>query len=80
MEKLLTIELGGKDQIVEMHLNKLGSEYLRDILSKLIAENQNCDHHLMTPDWGGNELTSDQQNLKEGSKLIHNLKLFYWKE
>lgn len=79
MEKLFTLELDQNDETIELHLNKVGAEFLRNVLSKLIDNNQECDHHFMTPDWGGKELSSDQQNLSPEIKLLHQLKIVYWR-
>jgi len=34
--------------------------------------------HLMTPEWGGEELSAEKQQLSEQYKLIHHLKILYW--
>lgn len=60
MNKIFTIELDEQDELVEMHLNKEGAEYLKSILDKLISNNQDDHLHLMAPDWGGNELTEEE--------------------
>jgi hypothetical protein len=80
MEKVFTIEFDQLDEMVELHLNKVGAEYLRNVLTKLIDNNKNCDHHFMTPDWGGDELSSEKQNLSDDTKLMHQLKILYSKE
>ncbi|MCD8042185.1 MAG: immunity protein 32 [Tannerellaceae bacterium] len=79
MKKVITIELDQQGETIELHLNKEGAEYLKNILNRLISNNQNDHLHLMTPDWGGNELTTDQQNLSATVKLLHQLKIVYWK-
>ena len=35
--------------------------------------------HLMTKDWGGEELTTEKQNQSEEIELLHQLKIMYWK-
>jgi hypothetical protein len=80
MKKLFTIEIDRQGELIEMHLNKEGAVYLRDVLNRLIEINANDHLHLMTPDWGGNELSSDQQNLDSVIKIMHQLKIIYWKE
>ena len=80
MEKILTLELDQQGELIELHLNKAGAEYLKNILVKLIKNNQNEHLHLMTPDWGGDGLSTDQQNLGKDIKLIHQLRVSYWKE
>ncbi len=79
MEKILTLELDQQGELIELHLNKAGAEYLKNVLVKLIENNQDEHLHLMTPDWGGNELTEEKQNKSNGVKLMHQLKLMYWK-
>lgn len=79
MERIFTVELNEKKELVEIHLNKEGASYLKDRLRQLIEADENSDDHLMTPDWGGGELTSAQQNTSENVKLVHHLKLLYWK-
>jgi hypothetical protein len=78
MERVLTIELDQLGEMVELHLNKAGAEYLKNILDRLISNNQNEHLHLMTPDWGGSELSSNQQNLSADVELLHQLKIMYW--
>jgi hypothetical protein len=80
MEKVLTLELDQRGETVELHLNKAGIEYLKNILDRLISNNQNDHLHLMTPDWGGGELSSEQQNLGPDIKTLHQLKIVYWNE
>jgi Immunity protein 32 len=80
MEKVFTIELDQQREMVELHLNKKGAEFLRDVLNKLIENDTFSDHHFMSPDWGGDELSSEKQNLSDGTKLIHLLKILYSKE
>lgn len=80
MEKVFTIELDLQAEAVELHLNQKGAEFLRDVLIKLIENNSINDHHFMSPDWGGDELSLDQQNLSDGIKMIHHLKILYSKD
>ena len=80
MEKVLTLELNQQGELLELHLNKKGAEFLKSVLTKLIDNNTDCDHHFMTPDWGGDELSSNQQNLRDDIKLIHQLKILYCKD
>ena len=80
MEKIFTIELDEKEKTIELHLNQAGAEYLKNILERLISNNKSEHLHLMTPDWGGNELSSNQQNLSTDAELLHQLKVVYWKD
>ncbi len=78
MDKVFTIEFDPKNETLEMHLNKLGAEFLIDELKALIFNNQQEHAHLMTPEWGGNELSSDKQNLSSEVELVNHLKIFFW--
>jgi hypothetical protein len=78
--KLLTVELDEAGDLVEMHMDKAGAIYLRDLLTDLIEADQNTSLHLMSPDWGGDELCADQQNLSDDVSLVNHLKLLYWSE
>ncbi len=69
-----------QDEIIEMHFNKVGAEYLRNILDKLISKDKKDYLHFMSSDWGGEELSSHKQNLSTDVKLLHQLKIMYWKE
>lgn len=80
MEKVFTIELNQQGETVELHLNKAGAEHLRNVLDRLISNNRNEHLHLMTPDWGGDELSSNQQNIGADVELLHQLKIVYWSE
>jgi len=80
MEKIFTIELDKEEEAIELHLNKTGAEYLRNILDRLISNNKNEHLHLMSSDWGGDELSSNQQNLNADVELLHQLKIMYWSE
>ncbi|MFT5832532.1 MAG: hypothetical protein ACI97N_000143 [Cognaticolwellia sp.] len=80
MEKVFTIELDQQGETVEMHLNKKGAEFLREALNRLIKNNVNEHEHFMSPDWGGDELSSEKQNLSDDIKLMHQLKILYSKD
>lgn len=80
MNRLLTLELNKQDESIEIHLNERGAEYLKSILDNLISHKQDEHIHLMTPNWGGKELSNDQQNLNDNIELLHHLKIMYWKD
>jgi Immunity protein 32 len=80
MEKILTIEYDQQGEAVEMHINKEGAEILRGILNILLENDSFSDHHFMSPDWGGDELSSEKQNLSDDIKLIHHLKILFYNE
>jgi hypothetical protein len=64
-----------KDQdAVELHLDKTG---LEDFIRFLTGLRDTQDHaHLMTPEWGGGELSSQQLNSE--SKTLNKLTIYSW--
>jgi hypothetical protein len=80
MKKLLTIEYDSEDEILEMHLDKEGAKLLLNKIQMLLEKDENSHEHLMTDTWGGNELTSEKQNLLPNITLLNHLKIIYWKE
>lgn len=48
--KLLTVEFEREIKTAEIHLNRNGAEYLRNLLTQLIEEDTNDHLHLMTED------------------------------
>ncbi len=77
--KTFTIEFNKEDEAIELHLDKAGAEYLKDLLEKLIEHDEQEHYNLMTEEWGGNELSLEKQSKSSTTKLIHHLKLMYWK-
>jgi hypothetical protein len=73
---LLTFEWDSDNEILEIHGNKLGLEKLRSIIDSLLAKNSNDHTHLMSKNWGGNELSDDKQCSENA--LINHVKLFIW--
>ena len=62
-DKLVSVECDESRELVEIHLDSSGIEYLIDVLTRL-RDSPPPEHvHLMTPDWGGNELNESSQNL-----------------
>lgn len=77
MNKLLTFEIQNGEKL-ELHANKEGLKYLIDQLNKLYSSCKNEHYHLMTPKWGGEELTEERQN--NDSILINHVKIMLWEE
>ncbi len=73
---LLTFEWDSKNEILEMHTNKKGLENLKSIIDKLLITNENYHVHLMTKQWGGNDLSDEKQSSE--NELINHVKLFKW--
>ena len=75
---MLTFEYCG-DRGVEIHANEAGLRYLIAELQKLLEHTKpnSFNHmHLMSPEWGGNELSAEVQG--EGDP-IHHVKVYCWK-
>ena len=72
---LLTFELIPSGDVVEIHANKEGLAQLIEMLQRVL---QHGGHdHLMTPSWGGWELSEEKQG--EDSTLINHVKIILWK-
>lgn len=72
-DKLISVEYAEKDEKVELFLNRRGAE---DLIQRLqeILEGPVEHYHWMSKDWGGEELSNDQQGLN--NKLIHHLQVW----
>lgn len=78
--KIFTLEFDTESKMLELHLDKTGAQYLRDLLNHLLAKGVQEHQHLMTSDLGGEELTLDKQNQSSHSILLHHLKIMYWND
>ena len=75
--KTLTIEYLTTPRSVEIHLNKEGIDELIGIL-EVIRDMGAADQRLFTPEWGGDELTSEKVN--QDAELINLLKISLWRD
>ena len=73
----LTFEWNEKAESLEIHGNREGLKHLAAMLQALLAKDENDHVHLMTPQWGGGELSSERQN--QAATLINHVKIFHWK-
>ena len=73
---LLTFELDKKTKELEIHTDKEGLEILKKNIELLLKSEKNDHTHLMSEDWGGNELTKEKQS--EQNELINSVKIFKW--
>lgn len=73
---LLTFEWNRDDEVLEVHGNEEGFRNLGRIIGQLVQKGETEHCHLMTPDWGGESLSSDQQNPE--AELINHVKLVFW--
>jgi hypothetical protein len=74
-KKLLTFELTGDRSQLEIHCNEEGLHDLVSALSRVLATGEH--DHLMTPAWGGNELTEEKQG--KGNALINIVTIRLWR-
>lgn len=72
-ERLLTFEVVGDGEL-EIHGNTEGLQALISSLRRVVESGEH--DHLMTPSWGGTELTEEPQ--KEGSRLVHKVTIRRW--
>ena len=61
-EKMVSVECDQSREVVELHLNRPGLDYLIDVLSRLRDATPPEHVHLMSSDWGGGELSGSAQN------------------
>lgn len=74
-KKLLTFELTEDGSQLEIHGNEEGLRDLTNVLSRVLTTG---DHdHLMTPAWGGTELTEEKQG--EKNALINMVTIRLWR-
>lgn len=74
---MLVFELDKSSSVLEIHLDDNGLEKLKEVIAKLDQLKQSDHVHLMTEEWGGDELSDEQQNMD--FDLIHHVKIMRWK-
>ena len=72
--KILTFELTTNGDEVEVHGNEEGFRELIEALSRIINTSEH--DHLMTPAWGGCELTEEKQSCT--NTLINKVTIRLW--
>ncbi len=72
--KLLTFELAADHDRLEIHGDVAGLEELSRTLEGVIRTRKH--EHLMTPSWGGNELTEEVQGV--GGHLLNKVTIHIW--
>ena len=73
-DKMLTFELTKDADEVEIHGNEEGFRELMEALSMVINTSEH--DHLMTPAWGGRELTEEKQG--KANRLINKVTIRLW--
>ena len=77
-DDLLTFELSGGGNTLEVHGNSAGLKRLAEALNRL-ASGQTSDHcHLLTREWGGDELSSEAQGAAQGDRLLNKVTIHCW--
>jgi hypothetical protein len=74
--KLLTFEWNEKQEILEIHGTADGLKSLVEIINKLIASRENEHEHMMSVQWGGQELSNDPMNPE--NRIINHVKINKW--
>lgn len=72
--EFLTFECDSEREQVEIYANKAGLECLIKTLCSLRDNDSNDHEHLMSPEWGGAELSVESQNPQ--FSLIHHVKIY----
>jgi hypothetical protein len=72
---MLTFELANDKDELEIHCDKKGLKDFIQILSKVLEKGEH--EHLMSPSWGGTELSHDKQG--ENNILLNHVKVLLWK-
>ena len=72
-ERLLTFEI--EDEELSLHMNDEGAEFLMKKLQDMLGK-ENDHEHLLTAEWGGDELSSEKQSDKAG--LLNKVTLHIW--
>lgn len=75
-KRLLSFELSHDKNEIEIHANDAGLSFLLEALNQLAANPSDEHIHLMTPKWGGNELSDDLQNTD--NTVINHARIFLW--
>lgn len=71
---LLTFEINNEQKSIEIHANAEGVAALKYWLD--VALKTNDHQHLMTPEWGGAELSSELQG--QLNRLVNHVKIIPW--
>ena len=79
-EKILTFELSADRDEIEIHGNRDGLKELIDSLHRLFESSSgdtSSHDHLMTPAWGGRELSEEKQGQK--TILVNKVTIHLWR-
>lgn len=84
-EHLLSILTNSEGDVVYIHGDRTGLEYLRTVIDRLLqklAEGETDHDHFRSPDWAGWELTTSMLTTEKeaGCKTVHHMKICSWNE
>jgi len=71
---MLTFEITRDGDVLEIHADQEGLSVLMSRFEQLRSHGGHL--HLMTPAWGGEELSEDQQG--DENRLLHHVKVMLW--
>jgi hypothetical protein len=77
-KRLLTFEWDPEGKALKINGNRKGLEELLDSISWLLKRGEQDHVHMMTPEWGGNGLTSEKQD--PDALLINHVKIINWED
>ena len=84
-EHLLSVVTDPEGDVVYVHGDRAGLEYLRRAIDRLLqnlAEGKTDHDHFRSPDWAGSELTTSMlpSEKEAGCKTVHHVKIYSWNE
>lgn len=74
---MLSFEWDSESEQLQIHTDKAGLDQLLNFLTKLSACDKENHIHLMTENWGGEELSGGERQ-NESATLINHVKVFKW--
>lgn len=72
----VSFEWDRQNERLEIHGSTEGLHALANAIDTLASKGESDHIHLMTPEWGGSELSMEQQN--SAASLIHHVKILLW--
>ena len=73
---ILTFEWDKENQVLEIHGNTEGLNLLKDKIDLLLKKKESDHTHLMSIEWGGDEITKIKQS--PTNEMINSVKIFKW--